>query len=64
MSVHFPNCPEALANTVKIAQSSNRLGHFQTVFPHYLDKNEDHFALLISKCRKGIDRRYGKTSGD
>ncbi len=62
MSVHFPNCPEALANSVKIAQSCHTAwGIFQTVFPHYLDKNEDHFALLVSKCHTGVERRYGKT---
>jgi error-prone DNA polymerase len=63
MSVHFPNCPEALANTVKIAQACHTAwDRFQTVFPHYLDKNEDHFAILVSECREGIGRRYGKTS--
>jgi error-prone DNA polymerase len=63
MSVHFPNCPEALANTVKIARTCHTAwDRFQTVFPHYLDKNEDHFALLVSGCRSGIVRRYGKTS--
>jgi error-prone DNA polymerase len=62
MSVHFPNCPEALANTVKIAQACHTAwDRFQTVFPHYLDKNEDHFAILVSECRRGIGRRYGKT---
>ncbi len=62
MSVHFPNCPEALANTVKIAQACHTAwDRFQTVFPHYLDKNEDHFALLVSECRRGIGWRYGKT---
>ncbi len=63
MSVHFPNCPEALANTVKIAQACHTAwDRFQTVFPRYLDENEDHFALLVSECRRGIGRRYGKTS--
>jgi error-prone DNA polymerase len=62
MSVHFPSCPEALANTVKIARACHTAwDRFQTVFPHYLDKNEDHFALLVSECRRGIGRRYGKT---
>jgi len=62
MSVHFPNCPEALANSVKIAQACYTAWDiFQTVFPHYLDKNEDHFTLLVSECRRGIERRYGKT---
>ena len=60
--MHFPNCPEALANTVKIAQACHTAwDRFQTVFPHYLDKNEDHFALLVSECRRGIGWRYGKT---
>ncbi len=62
MSAHFPNCPEALANTVKIARACHTArDRFRTVFPHYLDKNEDHFALLLSDCRRGIGRRYGKT---
>jgi error-prone DNA polymerase len=62
MSAHFPNCPEALANTVKIAKACHTAwDRFQTVFPHYLDKNEDHFALLLSECRRGIGWRYGKT---
>jgi error-prone DNA polymerase len=61
MFVHFPNCPEALANTVNIARSCHTARDgFQTVFPHYLDKNEDHFSLLISECRRGIGWRYGK----
>ena len=62
MFAHFPNCPEALANTVKIARACHTAwDSFQTVFPHYLDKNEDHFGLLISECRRGIEWRYGKT---
>jgi error-prone DNA polymerase len=62
MSTHFPGCPEALANTVKIAKACHTAwDRFRTVFPHYLDKNEDHFALLLSECRRGIGRRYGKT---
>jgi error-prone DNA polymerase len=62
MSSHFPNCPEALANSVKIARSCHTAWDgFQTVFPYYMDKNEDHFALLLSKCRQGISWRYGKT---
>jgi error-prone DNA polymerase len=63
MSLHFPNCPQALANTVKIAQACHTAwDRFHTIFPYYLDKNEDHFALLVSECRTGIGRRYGKTS--
>ena len=63
MSACFPNCPEALANTVKIARACHTAwDRFQTVFPRYLDKNEDHFDLLVSECRRGIGRRYGKTA--
>jgi len=63
MALHFPNCPEALANAVKIGMGCHTArDRFQTVFPHYLDKNEDHFALLASECRRGIGRRYAKTS--
>ncbi len=63
MAALFPNSPEALANTVKIASSCHTAwDHFKTVFPHYLDRREDHFALLLSECRKGISWRYGKTS--
>jgi error-prone DNA polymerase len=62
MYAHFPNCPEALANSVKIAQSCHTSWDLcRTVFPHYLDKDEDHFGLLLSKCRRGISWRYGKT---
>jgi DNA-directed DNA polymerase III PolC len=62
MSACFPECPEALANSVLIAQSClTPPNRFRTVFPHYRDKNEDHLALLVSECRKGIGWRYGKT---
>ncbi len=63
MSACFPDCPEALANTIEIAKTCRGpVNRFQTVFPDYLDKNEDHLALLVSKCRKSIGLRYGKTS--
>ena len=62
MSACFPDCPEALANTVRIARACHTPpNRFRTVFPDYLDKNEDHLALLVSECRKGIGVRYGKT---
>ncbi|MGC8492300.1 MAG: PHP domain-containing protein, partial [Syntrophobacteraceae bacterium] len=63
MSASFPDCPEALANTVRIATSCYTLpDRFRTVFPDYLDRNEDHLALLVSECRRGIPWRYGKSS--
>lgn len=62
MAAHFPNCPEALANAAKIARSCHTAwDQFRTVFPYYLDKNEDHFGLLLAECRKGISWRYGQT---
>lgn len=63
MSASFPDCPEALANTVRIATSCYTPGdRFRTVFPDYLDRNEDHLALLVSECRRGIPWRYGNSS--
>ncbi|MDR3568777.1 MAG: DNA polymerase III subunit alpha [Syntrophobacteraceae bacterium] len=62
MSVCFPDCPEALANAVGIAAACyTHPNRFPTVFPAYRDKNEDHLALLVDKCRKAIVWRYGKT---
>ncbi|MGC9195040.1 MAG: DNA polymerase III subunit alpha [Syntrophobacteraceae bacterium] len=62
MRAKFPDCPEALASTVKIAKGCHTPpNRFHTVFPKYLEKDEDHLGLLVSKCRKGIGVRYGKT---
>jgi len=63
MLVHFPNCPEALANSVKLArQCHTAWNHSHTIFPHYQDQQGDHFTLLLEECRKGIHWRYGQTS--
>lgn len=62
MSAKFPHCPEALANTVKIAKGCHTPpNRFHTVFPKYLETDGDNLGLLVSKCRKGIGVRYGKT---
>jgi error-prone DNA polymerase len=62
MWAKFPDCPQALANTVKIANSCDTPpNRFHTVFPKYLEKDEDHLELLVAKCRQGIGVRYGKT---
>jgi DNA-directed DNA polymerase III PolC len=64
MAAHFPHCPEALANTVQLAASCRtEWDQFQTVFPHYRDRHDDHFALLLEECRKGISWRYGQNGG-
>lgn len=64
MAVHFPSCPEALTNASSLADRCHIdwEEHFHTVFPAYGDREGDHFALLEEECRKGIARRYGKTS--
>lgn len=63
MAVHFPHAPEALANTMELARRCyTEWDHFRPIFPHYRDRAADHFALLVSECRKGISRRYGETN--
>ena len=63
MAAHFPHAPEALQNTVKLAKQCHIdwEDRFQPVFPHYRDSQDDHFALLLEECRKGISWRYGGT---
>ena len=64
MQSRFPNCPEALANTVRLAnQCHTDWDHSAVVFPRYRDEEQDHAALLERRCREGIVRRYGETSG-
>ena len=64
MADHFPGCPEALANTGKLArQCHTEWDHFRTVFPHYADRQEDHCALLLKRCREGLRWRYGASNG-
>lgn len=63
MARHFPHAPEILANAGELAQMCRTdWDHFQTVFPHYEDRREDHFQLLLDRCRQGIAWRYGRTS--
>jgi error-prone DNA polymerase len=63
MARHLPDCLEALANTMKLARKCHTAwDHFRLIFPHYKDQADDHLALLMEACRKGIDWRYGKTN--
>ncbi len=63
MAVHFPHCPEALTNAVRLARSCHTAwDHSRLVFPHYQDQAADHFELLHEKCRQGILWRYGRSS--
>jgi error-prone DNA polymerase len=60
MAAHFPHCPEALANTLRLARTcQTNWDRFPTVFPHYQNRKEDHSALLEQQCRAGIRWRYG-----
>lgn len=62
MAGHFPDCPEALTNAAKLAgQCHTAWDHSRTIFPHYRDRRDDHFALLLDRCRAGIEWRYGAT---
>lgn len=62
MARHFPNAPEALANTGRLAgECLTAWDRFSTVFPSYRDCRDDHFAVLVDRCRQGIIRRYGRT---
>lgn len=63
MSEYFKNVPEAIENTVKIAQKCNFDFEFgNTKLPHYeVPKEfETHSAYLRSLCMKGIEKRYGE----
>ncbi len=63
MARHFPQAPEALSNALALARMCcTHWDHFQTVFPPYDDRREDHIQVLLDRCRRGISWRYGKTS--
>jgi DNA-directed DNA polymerase III PolC len=63
MAKHFPHCPEGLENTLRLARSCHTdWDHFPTVFPYYQDKNDDHFAVLLERCRRGMVWRYGEAT--
>ena len=65
MASLFPKTPEALDNTVKIAQRCNVEfsfeGYIQPVFP--LPQGEDNSADYLRKlCKEGFVRRYGENA--
>ncbi|MET0514393.1 MAG: DNA polymerase III subunit alpha [Nitrospiraceae bacterium] len=64
MSAHFPHVPEALDNTVRIAETCHTDWSFRdTIFPAFRRlSNEDAFALLREKTYEGAQRRYGTIS--
>ena len=62
MSEYFKNIPEAIENTVKIAQKCNvefEFGH--TILPNYDVPKEfnTHYDYLKKLCQDGIRKRYG-----
>jgi DNA polymerase-3 subunit alpha len=62
----FKEVPEAIANTVKIAEACNleiELGEIQ--LPHFkVPGNESGDSLLRQWCEKGLIKRYGKGYGE
>lgn len=61
MSELFSYVPEAIENTVKIADKCNVEFTFgETKLPHFeVPDNKDHFEYLKEMCSKGMQERYG-----
>ena len=61
MEANFSHFPEALENTVKIAERCNvtlEFGH--TILPEFKTPNDmDHYEYLKQECYKGLKKRYG-----
>lgn len=57
----FPDCPEALENTVDIAERCNVDFTFgKTILPHFeVPNGQDHYEYLRNMCLKGLAKRYG-----
>lgn len=65
MAERFSHFPEALDNTVKIAERCNvtlEFGH--TILPEFKTPDDmDHFEYLKQECYKGLEKRYGGSEG-
>ncbi len=61
MAALFPEYPEALENTVKIAEMCNVEFTFgKTILPHFeVPGNKDHYDYFRDMCEKGLAERYG-----
>jgi len=61
MQEQFHYCPEAVSNTVKIAQMCNvELEFGKLHLPKFdVPGNEDAFEYLRKQCMKGFERKYG-----
>jgi error-prone DNA polymerase len=64
MRAQFPHVPEALDNTVRIAEACHTDWSFrETIFPTFRRlSNDEAFALLREKSYEGARRRYGTIS--
>ena len=66
MKEYFKNIPEAIENTVKIAEKCNVEFEFgNTILPNYdvPKQYETHFDYLKKLCDDGIVKRYGENAG-
>ena len=66
MARHFPHAPDALENTVRIAEACHSEWRFgDTIFPAFRRmKDEEAFVLLKEKTYEGALKRYGSLSGE
>lgn len=66
MASHYPHAPEALENTVYIAEACHTDWKFRdTIFPAFRRlSDEDAFALLQEKTYAGARKRYGAISSE
>ncbi len=62
MSELFPDCPEAVENTAKIADMCNLEFEFhKTKLPHYeVENNQNHFQYFKEKCFDGLYKIFGE----
>lgn len=62
MRALFPELPEAIENTAKIAERCNVEFEFgKTKLPHFeVPDNRDHYEYFRSLCYEGLVRRYGE----
>ncbi len=63
MAALFPNTPQALENTVKIAEQCNfdfEFGHYHLPIFELPEGETDAFEYLCSQCEKGLYKRYGE----
>ncbi len=62
LAEHFPHCPEAVENSIKVAELCRTDWDFsRTIFPGYRDMTDDEaYSDLESRARKGVLWRYGR----